>query len=164
MSYFPADFKWGVASSAYQIEGAVRTGGRGPSIWDSFCTIPGKVKEKGTGDVACDHYNLFKEDIRLMKELGVSVYRFSISWSRIMPQGRGVVSKEGIAFYNRLIDELISHDITPFVTLFHWDLPTALEFELSGFMSPLIQELFVDYADTCFDAFGDRVKHWITLN
>lgn len=164
MDYFPTDFKWGVASSAYQIEGATRVGGRGPSIWDTLATIPGKIKQNGTGDVACDHYNRFKEDVQLMKALGVSVYRFSISWPRIMPQGRGTVSQEGIDFYNRLINELIANDITPFVTLFHWDLPTALEFELSGFMSPKMQDLFADYAEVCFSAFGDRVKHWITLN
>lgn len=163
-SYFPPDFQWGVASSAYQIEGSARSGGRGPSIWDSFVTIPGKIKENGTGDVACDHYNRFREDVRLMKELGVKVYRFSISWSRILPQGRGEVNREGVAFYNRLIDELIAHDITPFVTLFHWDMPTALEFELSGFLSTESQDLFADYAEICFHEFGDRVKHWITLN
>lgn len=142
----------------------MRAGGRGPSIWDTFSSIPGKVKNGHSGENACDHYNRFKEDVQLIKELGVKVYRFSIAWPRIMPAGRGEVSQDGIDFYNRLIDELVANEITPFVTLFHWDLPTSLELEISGFMSSTIVDLFADYADVCFKAFGDRVKNWITLN
>jgi beta-galactosidase len=161
---FSSDFVWGVASSAYQIEGASAEGGRGPSIWDAFDQIPGKVDNGDTGKVACDHYHRWQEDIDLMANMGVKAYRFSISWSRILPQGSGDINSEGIDFYNRLIDGLIEKGITPWVTLFHWDLPLALQIEKDGLLNKQIAEDFADYARVCFKHFGDRVKHWITLN
>ncbi|KAI5059308.1 hypothetical protein GOP47_0025627 [Adiantum capillus-veneris] len=162
---FPHDFLFGSATSAYQIEGASREGSKGISIWDSFAGTPGKIEDGSSGDVACDHYNLYKEDVNLMSSLGFTAYRFSISWARIFPDGFGnVVSQEGIQFYNNLIDSLIEKGIKPFVTLYHWDLPQPLEDKLGGWLSPEIPKYFVAYAEACFKAFGDRVKHWITLN
>lgn len=161
---FPPDFLWGGATSSYQIEGAWLEGGKGPSIWDVFCMIPGKVANGENGNLACDHYHRFKEDVALMKSIGIQAYRFSISWPRILPAGRGAVNKEGIDFYNSLIDELIAHDIIPWVTLYHWDLPAALEFELNGWLGEKIDDVFAAYADVCFQHFGDRVKNWITIN
>lgn len=162
MKSFPNEFTWGTATSAYQIEGAHNVDGRGPSIWDAFVRIPGKTAS--TADIACDHYHRFKEDVALMKEMGVSAYRFSISWSRILPTGRGEVNPEGIKFYSDLIDELIDAGITPWITLYHWDLPLALHMEMDGWLNPEIQEIFADYAAVCFEHFGDRVKNWITMN
>lgn len=164
MKKFPDRFTWGVSTSAYQIEGAWRQDGRGPSIWDSFSHIPGKVFANHTGDVACDHYHRFEEDVAGMKAMGLDAYRLSFSWSRLLPQGRGEINEAGVAFYNRLIDCLLDHGITPWVTLFHWDLPLALQFELDGLINPDIADCFADYAELCFERFGDRVKHWITLN
>ena len=164
MSKFPEDFTWGTATSAYQIEGAAKADGKGPSIWDAFTHIPGKTANNENGDVACDHYHRFREDIALMKDMGVDAYRFSISWSRIMPTGRGEVNEEGIQFYSHLIDALLEEGITPWVTLYHWDLPLALQLEMDGWLNPEIQHVFADYAAVCFERFGDRVKHWITLN
>ncbi len=164
MGKFGKDFVWGTATSAYQIEGGYLENGKGPSIWDSFCTIPGKIKNGDTGNVACDHFHRFKDDIKLLKELGVNSYRLSISWSRIMPEGKGAVNEEGVRFYNEIIDELIKNDITPWVTLYHWDLPLALQLEDDGWLGESIIDYFVEYADVCFNRFGDRVKHWITLN
>ena len=164
MHNFPENFVWGTATSAYQIEGAYREDGRGLSIWDAFCHIPGKVLNNDSGDVACDHYHRIEEDVLLMKGLGISAYRFSLSWPRLQPQGRGDVSEAGIAFYDRLIDCLLDNDIQPWVTLFHWDLPLALQFELDGLLNPQIADCFADYAKLCFERYGDRVKHWITLN
>ncbi|WP_053978017.1 GH1 family beta-glucosidase [Mangrovimonas xylaniphaga] len=161
---FPKDFVWGSATSSYQIEGAWNTDGRGPSIWDAFCQIPGKVFEGDTGDVACDHYHKMKEDVALMKQMGLTAYRFSISWSRIFPQGRGEINEKGIQFYSELIDELLANDIEPWVTLYHWDLPLALQLEMDGWLNKDITDVFVDYAQLCFERFGDRVKHWITFN
>jgi beta-galactosidase len=161
---FPENFIWGTATSSYQIEGAWDQGGKGPSIWDVFCMIPGKVQQQHNGNLACDHYHRFKEDVALMKNLGIKSYRFSVSWPRIMPTGRGQVNPEGIAFYNNLIDELLSAGIEPFITLYHWDLPAALEFEESGWLGSDISDIFADYADVCFAHFGDRVKNWITIN
>jgi beta-glucosidase len=164
MKTFPDGFLWGTATAAYQIEGAAATGGRGPSIWDAFSHIPGKTAEGHNGDVACDHYHRWEEDIELMKQMGVGCYRFSISWSRIQPQGKGEINEEGIAFYNKLIDGLVAAGITPWVTLFHWDLPLALQLEEDGLLKPSIANRFADYARICFERFGDRVKNWITLN
>lgn len=164
MSEFPKDFVWGGATSAYQIEGAYNVAGKGPSIWDVFSSIPGKVKNNETGNTACDHYHRYKEDVALMKKIGLKAYRFSISWSRILPSGKGPVNPEGIAFYNNLINELITHNIVPWATLYHWDLPAALEFELDGWLGDEIADAFAIYADTCFKHFGDRVKNWITIN
>jgi beta-glucosidase len=160
---FPPGFLWGAATAAYQIEGAAREGGRGESIWDRFSHTPGKTLDGATGDTACDHYHRFREDVALMKQLGLKAYRFSVSWPRIHPNGGGPANRAGIAFYNALIDELLGAGITPFVTLYHWDLPQALE-DAGGWPNPDTAPRFADYAETCFRAFGDRVKHWITLN
>ncbi len=164
MKQFPDNFLWGAATAAYQIEGAWATDGRGPSIWDAFSHTPGKTHEGDTGDVACDHYHRIEEDVALMRKLGLKCYRFSISWSRIMPQGRGEVNEKGIAFYNKLINTLVANDIEPWVTLFHWDLPLALQMEMDGLLNPEIAHEFANYGRLCFERFGDRVKNWITLN
>lgn len=164
MDKFPENFIWGTATSAYQIEGAYREDGRGLSIWDAFSHIPGKVLNGDSGDIACNHYHRFEEDVALMKEMGVTAYRFSISWSRLIPQGRGDINESGIAFYNRLINKLLDNNIQPWVTLFHWDLPLALQLEIDGLLNPDIADYFANYANLCFTRFGDRVKRWITLN
>ena len=161
---FPENFVWGSATSSYQIEGAWNEGGKGVSIWDVFCMIPGKVHNNDNGNIACDHYHRFKEDVALMKSLGIKSYRFSIAWARILPAGRGEINPEGIAFYNNLIDELVKAGIEPCVTLYHWDLPAALEFEIDGWLGAEISDIFANYADVCFKYFGDRVKNWITIN
>ena len=163
---FPEDFVWGAATSSYQIEGATDEGGRGVSIWDTYCAEAGNIIDGSNGDIACDHYHRVEDDVRLMKELGLKAYRFSIAWPRILPYGKadGGINHEGIAFYNRLIDELIRNDIEPWVTLYHWDLPQTLEDLYGGWLSPKIIEDFGDYASVCFEAFGDRVKKWITIN
>ncbi|CAK7339252.1 unnamed protein product [Dovyalis caffra] len=164
---FPAGFIFGTASSAYQYEGAAAKGGRGPSIWDAYThRYPGKIQDGSSGDVAIDSYHRYKEDVGIMKEMGLDAYRFSISWSRILPNGKlsGGVNREGIKYYNNLIDELLANGIQPFVTLFHWDLPQTLQDEYGGFLSPKIVNDFRDYSEICFEEFGDRVKHWITLN
>jgi beta-galactosidase len=161
---FPSDFVWGTATSSYQIEGAVKEDGRGPSIWDVFSHEPGNTLNNGTGDVACDHYHRMEEDVALMKSLNVKAYRFSISWSRILPKGIGDLNPPGIQFYSRLIDLLLANDIEPWVTLFHWDLPQALDEEYGGWLDIRTSEAFAEYARICFEQFGDRVKHWITLN
>lgn len=160
---FAPDFTWGTATASYQIEGAVNEDGRGESIWDTFSHMPGKVLNGENGDVADDHYHRWQDDIQLMKRLNVSAYRLSIAWPRIFPQGRGIVNEAGLDFYNRLIDELLEAGITPFVTLYHWDLPQALEDE-GGWMRRGIVDDFVGYVDTVSSALGDRVKHWITFN
>jgi beta-galactosidase len=164
MITFPKDFIWGTATSAYQIEGAWNKDGKGPSVWDAFCMIPGKIANGESGNIACDHYHRYKEDVQLMKAMGLKYYRFSISWSRVMPAGRGEVNEQGIKFYSDLIDELLANGIEPWVTLNHFDLPLALEFELDGWLSPQLPDLFQEYAKVCFERFGDRVKSWITLN
>ena len=161
---FPDGFKWGVATSCYQIEGAHNLDGKGPSIWDAFCQIPGKVYEDHHANIACDHYNRLEEDVQLMKNLGVDTYRFSIAWTRILPSGKGAVNQAGIDFYNRLIDLLLAAGIEPWVTLYHWDLPLNLQLEEDGWLNPVIADRFADYARVCYQHFGDRVKHWITLN
>jgi beta-glucosidase len=161
---FPTQFVWGAATAAYQIEGAWQEDGRGPSIWDAFTHTPGKTHQGHTADVTCDHYHRMEEDVALMKAMGLKAYRFSISWSRVMPQGRGAVNEAGVAFYHRLIDTLVANGITPWVTLYHWDLPLALQMELDGLLNPEIADHFARYARLCFERFGDRVKHWITFN
>ncbi|XP_014491497.2 beta-glucosidase 12-like [Vigna radiata var. radiata] len=166
-SSFPVNFLFGVASSSYQYEGAASEGGRGPSIWDTFThKYPYRIKDQSSGDLVVDSYHRYKEDVGIMKDIGFDAYRFSISWSRILPGGRlkGGTNREGITYYNNLINELLSNGLQPFVTLFHWDLPQALEDEYGGFLSPNIVKDFADYAEVCFREFGDRVKHWITLN
>lgn len=164
MKSFPQGFVWGAATAAHQIEGGWREGGRGPCIWDAFTHIPGKTFQGHNADVACDHYHRVEEDVALMKAMGLKAYRFSFSWSRLLPQGRGVVNEEGVAFYNRLINALLANGITPWVTLYHWDLPLALQLEADGLLNPEIADHFARYAELCFERFGDRVKHWITLN
>lgn len=166
-SSFPHDFLFGTASSAYQYEGAAHEGGKGPSIWDTFThNHPDRIVGRSNGDVAIDSYHRYKEDVAMMKDIGFNAYRFSISWSRLLPRGnlKGGINQEGVIYYNNLINELISSGQTPFITLFHSDLPQALEDEYGGFLSPKIEQDFADYAEVCFREFGDRVKHWITLN
>ncbi|KAL5755366.1 hypothetical protein ACOSP7_023586 [Xanthoceras sorbifolium] len=166
-SSFPADFIFGTASASYQYEGAARIGGRGPSIWDTFThNFPDRIADGSNGDVAVDFYHRYKEDVQIMKEMNIDAFRFSISWSRLLPRGKlsGGVNKEGISFYNNLINELLLNGLQPFVTIFHWDLPQALDDEYGGFLSPRIVDDFHDFAKLCFEEFGDRVKHWITIN
>ena len=160
---FPHDFLFGAASASYQVEGAANEDGKGPTNWDVFSKIPGKTFEGTNGDIAVDHYHRYKEDIRLMAEMGLESYRFSVSWARIFPAGDGEVNEKGLSFYNNLIDECLKHGIVPFVTLYHWDLPLALE-EGGGWTNKRTAKAFVKYAETCFRSFGDRVKHWITFN
>uniref|UniRef100_A0A2N9H0B6 Beta-glucosidase n=1 Tax=Fagus sylvatica TaxID=28930 RepID=A0A2N9H0B6_FAGSY len=164
---FPEGFIFGTASSSYQYEGAANEGGRGDSIWDTFTQhYPDKIKDRQNGVLADDSYHRYKEDVALMKDIGFDAYRFSISWSRLLPRGKlsGGVNHEGITYYNNLINELLSNGLKPFVTLFHWDLPQALEDAYGGFLNPQIVNDFRDYAELCYKEFGDRVKHWITLN
>ena len=161
---FPPDFTWGSATASYQIEGAWQEGGKGLSIWDAFTHTPGKIINATNGDVACDHYHRFRDDVKLMAAMGLKAYRFSIAWPRIQPTGQGKPNTDGIRYYNDLIDELLNHDIEPWVTLYHWDLPLALQIEHDGWLNPSIADRFAEYAEICFDYFGDRVKRWITLN
>ena len=161
---FPARFWWGAATAAYQLEGAAREDGRKPSIWDTFSHTPGKVAHGDTGDVACDHYHRYREDVRLMAKLGVKHYRFSISWPRVIPDGRGGVNEKGMDFYRRLVDELLAHDITPHATLYHWDLPQALQDRYRGWESREVAHDFGAYASAVVKRLGDRVTHWMTLN
>lgn len=160
---FPENFLWGVATSAYQIEGGWQADGKGESIWDTFTHNQGNIFENHNGDIACDHYHLWKADLLLMKEFGVRAYRFSIAWTRILPAGTGTVNQPGIDFYNQIVDELLSLDIQPFVTLYHWDLPQKLQ-DRGGWVNRDCAKAFSDYAETCSRFLGDRVKHWITLN
>lgn len=161
---FPKDFLWGSASAAYQIEGGWKEDGKGVTNWDTFVRIPGKTYKATTGDVAVDHYHHYKEDIALMAEMGLKTYRFSISWARIYPEGRGTVNEKGLAFYQDIIDECLKYGIEPMVTIFHWDLPQALVDLYGGWESPEIIQDYVTYAKTLFENFGDKVKYWITLN
>ncbi|PTA68689.1 GH1 family beta-glucosidase [Deinococcus arcticus] len=160
---FPARLTWGVATSSYQIEGAAREDGRGPSIWDTFCAAPGKVRGGNTGDVACDHYHRLDKDLDLIQGLGVNAYRFSVAWPRILPAGRGAVNPAGLDFYHRLVDGLLARGVTPWATLYHWDLPQALEDE-GGWRVRGAAEAFAEYAAVVAGALGDRVRHFITLN
>lgn len=160
---FPEGFLWGAATAAYQIEGGVQEGGRARSVWDTFCRWPGKVYKGHTGDVACDHFHRWREDVALMKSLNLNAYRFSLAWPRIMPDGTGAVNEEGIAFYDRLIDTLLEAGIEPWVTLYHWDLPLALHHR-GGWLNADIQNWFADYATLVAERFSDRVKNFMTLN
>jgi beta-glucosidase len=160
---FPTGFLWGAATAAYQIEGAAGEDGRGRSIWDTFCRIPGKVANGDTGDVACDHYHRMSGDVDLMASLGLGAYRFSVSWPRIQPEGRGPANQGGLDFYRRLVHELLEHGITPMLTLYHWDLPQALE-DAGGWAVRETAYRFADYAATVFAALGDQVPIWTTLN
>ncbi|XP_022893296.1 beta-glucosidase 24-like isoform X2 [Olea europaea var. sylvestris] len=166
-SDFPKDFIFGGATSAYQVEGAWNVDGKGPSNWDDMTEKhPDSIADRSSGQVAIDHYNKFKDDVALMKEVGLDSYRFSISWSRILPGGRlcDDISEEGIQFYNNLIDELVKEGIKPCATLFHWDVPQKLEDIYGGFLDHQIVEHFCEFAEICFSKFGNRVKHWVTLN
>lgn len=161
--HFSANFIWGTATSAYQIEGARAADGRGNSIWDAFCHLPDKVRHDASGEIACDHYHRWREDIALMQALGLQAYRFSIAWPRIFPQGRGALNPVGLDFYDRLVDGLLGAGIRPFVTLYHWDLPQALQ-DQGGWPARATAEAFVAYADAVSRRLGDRVKDWITFN
>jgi beta-glucosidase len=163
MPAFPPGFTWGVSTASYQIEGAVSEDGRGTSVWDTFSHTPGKVRDGDTGDVACDHYHRYADDVALMADLGVGAYRFSVSWPRIQPTGEGPANAAGLAFYDRLVDALLAANIDPLVTLFHWDLPQALEDD-GGWLSRDTAMRFGEYADLVAERLGDRVKLWITLN
>jgi beta-glucosidase len=162
-SFFTPDFVWGAATAAYQIEGAVEAGGRGESIWDRFCATPGKVRAGDTGAIACDFYHRYRDDIALMKELGIDALRFSISWPRVLPEGHGRVSADGLDFYDRLIDALLEAGIAPYPTLYHWDLPQALE-DAGGWPVRATADAFAGYAEAVAGRLGDRVGAWITHN
>ncbi|WP_261806236.1 glycoside hydrolase family 1 protein [Lapidilactobacillus luobeiensis] len=164
LTAFPKSFLWGSASAAYQIEGAYREGGKGLSVWDKFVRIPGKTYEGTNGDVAVDHYHRYQEDVDLMAEAGLKAYRFSIAWARIFPNGKGEPNEAGLKFYDDLINDLIAHKIEPVVTIYHWDLPQALQDEYGGWESRQIIPDFLNYAKTLFERFGDRVRYWVTLN
>lgn len=160
---FPSDFTWGVATASYQIEGSATPDGIGKSVWDMFCEKPNATLHGHNGDVACDHFNRYKEDIDLMKNLGVSAYRLSISWPRVMPTGKETINQAGLDFYNQLIDEILSANIQPWVTLFHWDFPLDL-YHQGGWMNPESPEWFAAYTDVIVKTLGDRVSHWFTEN
>lgn len=159
----PKNFIWGAAAASYQIEGAAQEDGRGASVWDTFSHTIGKTKNGDTGDIACDHYNRFREDVALMKDMGLKAYRFSISWSRILPDGTGKINTIGLKFYSDLVDELIKADIEPFITLFHWDLPQALQ-DKGGWANIEIVDWFSEYTRIVVDALSDRVSYWMTFN
>jgi len=163
MIQFPQGFLWGSATSSYQVEGAVNEDGRGESIWDTFCRVPNAIANGDNGDVSADHYHRYAEDVAIMKHLGLHVYRFSIAWPRILPQGTGQVNAKGLDFYERLVDELLANDITPFATLYHWDLPQALD-DLGGWRDRSTIQAFADYTDVVTRRLGDRVKQWTTHN
>lgn len=160
---FAKDFVWGAATSSYQIEGTGRDSGKGQNIWDVFTKEPGRVYEGHTGDIACDHYHRFREDVAYMKELGLKGYRFSIDWSRVLPEGTGKVNEKGIDFYNALIDELLEQGIEPYIILYHWELPYEI-YKRGGWMNPEIVEWFGQYARLVAERFSDRVKYFFTLN
>ena len=160
---FPPDFVWGAATSAYQIEGATAADGRGPSIWDTFAATPGAIKDGTTGAIACDHYRRYPEDVKLLHDLDIPAYRFSVAWPRILPQGRGRPNAAGLDFYDRLIDRLAAAGIVPFATLYHWDLPQALD-DVGGWTHPDVAGWFADYAHVVVRRLGDRVRFWATLN
>lgn len=164
MSVFPANFLWGAATAAYQVEGAHDADGKGLSNWDVYAHLPGTTYMGTNGDVAADHYHRFKEDVALMAELGMKSYRFSVSWPRLFPTGRGEINEAGVQFYSDLIDELLKYGIEPMLTLYHWDLPQALQDDIGGWESREIIDAFNDYARLCFERFGDRVKLWATFN
>lgn len=160
---FPDGFLWGAATSAHQIEGSPLADGAGPSIWRRFAHTPGTVRDGDTADVACDHYRRYREDVALMKQIGLQAYRFSIAWARVLPEGRGRVNAAGLGFYDRLVDTLLEQGIEPMVTLYHWDLPEALD-DLGGWLNPDVAEWFADYASILYRALDGRVKKWTTLN
>ena len=160
---FPENFLWGAATASYQIEGAVFEGGRGTTVWDVFSDTPGKVKNGDSGEVACDHYHRYPDDIAIMKQLGLQTYRFSVAWSRILPEGTGAVNPAGLDFYDKLVDGLLANGIRPYITLYHWDLPQALE-DKGGWTNKDIVNWFGDYTQAITKRLGDRVQNWMTLN
>ncbi|GLQ93312.1 GH1 family beta-glucosidase [Dyella acidisoli] len=160
---FPVGFVWGAATSAYQIEGSPLADGAGPSIWQRFAHTPGMMANGDHGDVACDHYRRYKDDVQLMRALGLQSYRFSIAWARVLPEGTGRVNQKGLDFYSRLVDELLANGIEPNATLFHWDLPAALD-DRGGWLNRDVAHWFAEYAQVMFDALDDRVKRWSTIN
>lgn len=160
---FPVDFVWGAAAASYQIEGAASADGKGPSVWDQMCRYDDAVDAGDTGDVACDHYNRYREDVSLMASIGLKAYRLSISWPRVLPAGTGTVNQAGLDFYDRLIDSLLEHKIDPWVTLFHWDFPYAL-YQKGGWLNPDSQYWFAEFAGIMAEKLGDRVTHWMTQN
>ena len=160
---FPRDFLWGSATSAYQIEGSPLADGAGASIWQRFSRTPGMMVEGATGDVACDHYHRYRDDVRLMRELGLKAYRFSVAWGRVLPDGKGRVNSRGLDFYDRLVDCLLENGIEPLLTLYHWDLPAALD-DLGGWLNADIANWFADYAGVVYRKLDGRVKKWVTLN
>ncbi|HVD29273.1 MAG TPA: family 1 glycosylhydrolase, partial [Mycobacteriales bacterium] len=157
------DFVWGTATAAYQVEGAAAEDGRAPSIWDTFCRVPGAIDNGDTGDIACDHYHRWPEDVALMRELGVGAYRFSVSWPRVLPDGTGAVNPAGLAFYDRLVDALLEAGIRPFVTVYHWDLPQVLQ-DRGGWPARDTAHALAEYAGVLGSALGDRVADWHTIN
>lgn len=159
--HFPTNFQWGAATAAYQIEGGIHADGKSSSIWDVFAHTPGKIHNGDTGDAACDHYRRWKEDVALMKQLGLKAYRFSLSWPRILPEGVGKPNQAGLDFYSRLIDELLAADILPLATLYHWDLPAVMP---GGWLNSATTEAFVEYSAIVAKTLGDRVKNWVTIN
>lgn len=160
---FPEDFVWGAAAASYQVEGAAYEDGKGLSVWDMFCRKPGAVWRGQTGDVACDHYHRYKEDVGLMKEIGLQAYRFSVSWPRVMPEGTGAVNEKGLGFYDRLVDELLAAGIEPWCTLFHWDYPYEL-YCRGGWLNRDSADWFADYTRVIVDRLSDRVRNWMTQN
>ena len=160
---FRKDFVWGAATAAFQIEGAWNEDGKSPSIWDDFCHRGGKIEDQSTGDVACDHYHRYKEDVKLMAELGLKAYRFSIAWTRVLPDGTGRINEKGLEFYSNLVDELLKYNITPYVTLYHWDLPYCLHLK-GGWRNPESPLWFEEYTKALVQCFGNRVNHYITFN
>jgi beta-glucosidase len=160
---FPNKFLWGAATSSYQIEGAWNEDGKGESVWDNICHNTKIVKNTDTGDIACDHYHRYKEDIQIMKDLGLNAYRFSVSWPRIFPSGKGRINDKGVEFYDNLINELLANDIEPVITLYHWDLPISLH-KVGGWENREVVDSYIKYASFMFDHYGDRVKKWITFN
>src|SRR5262245_20976230 len=161
---FPDGFKWGVATSSYQVEGAWDEDGKGLSIWDTFAHTPGRVKNDENGDVANDHYHRYPEDVALMKDIGANAYRFSVAWPRIFPEGAGGPNKAGIGFYDRLVDELLGAGIEPYATLYHWDLPQTLQDKYGGWQRRETAQAFGDYAGYVAEQLGDRVRHYFTIN
>ncbi len=160
---FPRGFLWGAATSSYQIEGAWDSDGKGESVWDDICHNTKRVKNQDTGDIACDHYHRYKEDVQIMKQLGLKAYRFSVSWPRIFPSGQGKINQKGVEFYDYLVNELLANQIEPVITLYHWDLPLALQ-KIGGWENRKVVDAFVDYAKFMFEHYGDRVNKWITFN
>jgi beta-glucosidase len=160
---FPGDFIWGASTAAYQIEGAVHADGRGESVWDRFGATPGKIRGGDTGEIACDFYHRYRDDVQLMRELGLDAFRFSISWPRVLPDGRGRVNAAGLDFYDRLVDALLAQEIEPFATLFHWDTPQVLE-DAGGWPARATAQAFVEYTEAVVGRLGDRVRYWTTHN